>query len=859
MRKLVSSIFATVLFVPATAIAANPPPPSGPHPRLFLTPDVLTAATANAQKAGTAAAALVKRCQETIASPQYYTTRGGADGDNWPGAAVACAFAWVTTKNQSFLTQAITYWNTALDDDQTKGDRLGCIVGASTDASTLTIRHDTGYPIRWYGPYMALTYDWLHDAPGVDAALLSHSRACFKAWIDYYTASGYMRDVAGANYGAGYVAAKTLIAIAEAGEDGATSDAYWTAALDEVFAKTLVGKGLVGSTTPVGTPAGPIVGGDWPEGWQYGPLSVLEYAFATRAVEQAGAPQPEMDAWASDLVLNYLYALTPARDSFYSDGDLDSAVIYPGPNGRLLRASFAASKDTKTVGYARSLIDTQKPGAGDHPLEAIAEVLAAAASPVDFYATPAPLYYLARGTRTLHARSAWDAGAFWGVFVSSPHIVPDHNHVDAGNFVLSRGKDHLIVDPSSYGSRTTLTSNAPTVNADVVQGNYKPSQTAWSAAELLWARGTESGVAAARGDHAKAYNYASTKSDIPYAVRDWVFLPEGEIAIIDRVRSNNAGEWTRLNFHTTAQLTLTGNVTTATVGTSQVAIHTVALSGGTPAVADVPEAPDCYDGTCTGGRFATYAYSVQIPGPKALAVHVIDALAQGEAPATVGSINAAPYDAAGANAAVVGAAVWRSSKQTYVLASSAQDGAAGTELAYTLPGQAPARHVVFDAPEDASGSSDIAATAANGNCGVRITAGAAHKGRPLVFQVAAAADGCAVVDEVAVVPSSTPIDAGAGTGGAAGTGGSAGSGGSTGTGGAGGGSGGVSSGGAAGTAGVTPSGGAGGAAAAPAGNADTTSSGCHCASAPGGASALRFALPFAAALLLVLRRRERRG
>src|ERR1043165_3994402 len=164
-----------------------------------------------------------------------------------------------------------------------RGDGAGCVVGASNDAATKTVRHDTGYPMRWYAPFLALTYDWLHDAPGVDAGLLSHTRFCFKAWVDYYTSDGYMHDVPGANYGAGYVAGKTLIAVAEAGEDGATSDGYWTAAVDEVFGKMLVGKGLAGSKGAVGSPAGVMVGGGWAEGWQYGPLSGPESALAARA------------------------------------------------------------------------------------------------------------------------------------------------------------------------------------------------------------------------------------------------------------------------------------------------------------------------------------------------------------------------------------------------------------------------------------------------------------------------------------------------------------------------------------------------------------------------------------------------
>src|ERR1043165_3407868 len=59
------------ILAPAAALAA-PAPPSSPHPRLYLTADMLTALKADAMKAGTTAAALVKRCDETIASPQDY-------------------------------------------------------------------------------------------------------------------------------------------------------------------------------------------------------------------------------------------------------------------------------------------------------------------------------------------------------------------------------------------------------------------------------------------------------------------------------------------------------------------------------------------------------------------------------------------------------------------------------------------------------------------------------------------------------------------------------------------------------------------------------------------------------------------
>src|SRR5262245_28977937 len=77
--------------------------PTGPHPRLFMTPANVTAFAKNAASSGTAAAALVAACQDTIDNPQDYATRGGSDGDYWPGSAVRCAFAYMATQDAKYL------------------------------------------------------------------------------------------------------------------------------------------------------------------------------------------------------------------------------------------------------------------------------------------------------------------------------------------------------------------------------------------------------------------------------------------------------------------------------------------------------------------------------------------------------------------------------------------------------------------------------------------------------------------------------------------------------------------------------------------------------------------------------------
>src|SRR4029079_11782737 len=102
------------------------------------------------------------------------------------------------------------------------------------------------------------------------------------------------------------------------------------------------------------------------------------------------------------------------------------------------------------------------------------------------------------------------------------------------------------------------------------------------------------------------------------------------------------------------------------------------------------------------------------PGPWAVAVHVIDGLGTGES-AQVGSLNDDNFDPAPKqNAGVIGAALYRASKQSYVVASAAQDGAPANPMTYGVPGGSAGRHIVYDAPEAGDGTSAVSAAATSG-------------------------------------------------------------------------------------------------------------------------------------------------
>jgi len=738
---------AVLLALTGTSVAsAAPPAPKGPHPRLFLGATTLKTMKAKAVFFDTAARRAIDVCVGATSNPASIA-KSGYQGDTWAFTLSSCALAYQLTGAKQHAETGVKLWKAILGDRHAIGDGEACVAGASEAQAIASIKRDSGYAIRFIGPHTALAYDWLHDAPGVDEALRAQSRACFKSWLEWYAKSGYLAAAPGSNYHAGFVAAKSLIAVAEGGEDGATSDKLWTEAVDDLMGKQIVGKGL--------SPKGALQGGDWAEGWQYGPLSAIHYALAARALEEQGAKLPEMHQWASDLTLRFVYGLTPTMDATWVGGDSESLTPYIAPNTRVLTATLAGPGSEQAAGWATFLRGKLGKEKDLSPVfDALTEARTATA--VDPHGK-LPLWYVAKGTRNVYARSSFARDAFWAVFSSAPHVVPDHQHNDATNFVLSRGADHLVVDPSPYGSLSSLTSNAIAVDSPIAIPAYRPSQTSFSQAELAFVRGTKGGVVAARSDFAKAFNFADKPSDVPFARRDWVFTPEGEIVTLDRTRTDAIARKTYLRFRTPAKLTLSGKVASGKVGTSLLAIHQVKVSGGTAAIKSYPAHDSCDSkmrGGCTHARFAVDEYSLEIPGPRALAIHALDALGVGESPAEVTSLNDAPIDVPPQNDGVLGAAVRRGNMTTYVVASSANDGVTGATMTYGVPGGTSSRHVVFDAPADAAGKSKVVVTASGGRCLVTITPGGSFLGLPLMFSVSSAAEGCKATDEPDAPPGS---------------------------------------------------------------------------------------------------------
>ncbi len=699
--------FVLVLLLSASALAhAAPPEPSGPHPRMLLDAPLKAAWKAQASAERGPVIGAIKLCTEAHDTPEH--DNAVYQGSEWAKVLQACLVAWAATEKPDHAATAIKYFTALLDDLDKVGDKRG-----GDKAAT----RDSGYAIRNLGPYTALAYDWLHGAPGMTPALLQRARQRWAAWLTWYRDSGYRARVAGSNYQSGFLAAATLIAIAQGGEASEENGPKtWAFVADELWGKDMAGA-LAGG--------GILEGGDWPEGWQYGPLAIAHYALAARVARAAGISVEGIDTWLASVLRRHIYALSPG-DRVYAGQDTEEEQANLAPHVLTLDAIALGDARPEDKAWAKGELSRLKLVDRDFLLyDALAGV---GAQPAIVPRDKWPTWYASAATGTVYARTRWDAKAVWFVAECQRSLDVDHRQPKAGNFVLSRGVDDAIVDPSPYGSVSTLTSNAPTVASAQLPKDYIPSQGAWSEkVSWDWATQTRSGVVAVRCDYSDAYRFQSRKSDVPDAIRDLVLLPstsgtDAVLLVVDRASTEAADRPMNLRFRVAGGLALDPKSGRAekTIGATRLVIASIARTGGQPSIGRTA-IKDCFKdttakGRCDASRFETSDFRIELPGPEPRAVHAIS-VTDPTTPLTTTPLSGdgwAGTQITGVRDAVV---VWPTTP--------------GTAFRYTAP---TGTHVILDGPASAA----ISAKPSGTGCTVEVTAGGAMSGRPAVFSLGAA-------------------------------------------------------------------------------------------------------------------------
>lgn len=593
----------------ATSVAhAAPPEPTGQHPRILLDDKLRATWRAALHEERGPLIGSVILCEEDGEQKHEGALYMGAE---WAKMLQACLVAWAATDKAEYAASAIRYFTALIDDLDKIGD------GKGGDRAAI---RDSGYAIRNLGPYTAVAYDWLHDLPAMTPALRARARQRWAAWIAAYKERGYHPRDPGSNYHAGFLLAATMIAIAQGGEAAEHSGAaLWRWVADELWGKDMV-KALAAG--------GVLDGGDWNEGWQYGPLSVAEYALAARVARAHGIPVRGTESWLASLLRRHVYALTPT-DRLWAGGDFDSEEIHMSPQAMALTAVALGDARPQDKQWAKGELSRLKLTDKDWLLyDALATI---GERPVSVPRDAWPTWYTASGSATLYARSNWDPRAIWFVATCAKTNLLDHRGPSAGNFALSRGGADLVVDPSPYGSLSTLTGNAPTVLSKHLPANYVPSQGAWGEdIAWRWTLKTRSGVVAARCDYTDAYRFQDRKTDVAEALRDFVLLPSSDgrdasLVIVDRATTGEAERKMYLRFRVPGELSLDHGTGTLSVKDARLAISgTHGPSIGRTAL------KDCFQegtkrGNCDAARFPVTDYRVEIPGPAPRAVHVLEA------------------------------------------------------------------------------------------------------------------------------------------------------------------------------------------------------------------------------------------
>jgi hypothetical protein len=717
--------------------AAQPDIPTTPHPRLLLDDTLKASWKKLATQADSPVARAVDRCKQITENPKDFT-RDLYMGLDWAGYLQNCLIAWAATGNKTYADTAMVYFTAQLDDLAIVGDGKG---------GNQAAWRDSGYAIRAMGPYTALAYDWLHDHPKMTEPLKARARERFESWLTWYLANGYRARSPSTNYHAGYLIAATFIAIAQNNEAGKYGNDLWRFVRDEIWGRDM--KAAM-------APGGVLDGGDWGEGWQYAPLSVAEYSVAARAMTQAGYKPVGIHTWLDSVLMRHVYALSPGA-GLYAGGDTQVETPNVPPSLLTLSAVVLGDASPDHQAWAAHEIQRLKLSEDDMAKQFALYAALAAANPVKPEPVPReswPTYYIAHGTGVLYTRTHWTADSVWTVLQCNKTIDVDHVHPNAGNIVMSRGADDILVDPSPYGTLSTLTSNAPTVESAQLPADYKPSQAWWSLKTgFKWGYQTASGIVTARCDYADQYKFQDNPSDVPAAMRDVVVFPwdKGQNAVaivVDRAASGDAKRGLWLRFRSTAQLVAGGNGAAGDHGGSSISIRTLWATGG-KGVARPQKHGDCFKGATRGGcdipRFDIDEWFMVVPGPTMEAAHAIDL---------------APYKEREPAPTVekqglVNVVTAKRGDRTFVVAV----GGAGRSITYRA---AAGTHAVLDAPTDSS----VSAVADKAGCAVTVggSGGTMVSGPTAIFtldaQCVVTADGVMATPVAGPSPDG-PVDGGA--------------------------------------------------------------------------------------------------
>jgi hypothetical protein len=538
------------------------------HPRILFVAPRVARLKANA-KAGTPLWKKVeRRCQVFMDSDQS----GGYLGLQWGEAIGNLTTCFYATGEERYRERAVFYVRALLNDKQRVGDGEG---------GEAIVRGNSGYPIRSFGLYAALAFDWLHDAPGMEELrpLILQRLA---AWLEWYDKGGYLNDSPYSNYFWGYFASLAMAGLATQGE--APQAEEW---LERTHA-------LLDRKVVPGFQAR-LKGGEWAEGWQYGQLVAMEVALLVDGFRTAtGADYARSFSWLGEIVDAALYRTHPDNSSWYGNGTQHKRP--PPPDGMALASALLVleQSDKPAAERARFILRELFPPLGNERIwfALVADDPAGAAvDPRD----PKRLSYHLAGPGQTFLRSGWGTDAVWVSFQAGARVAIDHQHNDQGHFEIWRGADALAGDFGTQEAYATINHNSILIDDGKAVLNYPPNQGVWARSSKTVGWNDRGDVAVVVGDLADAWapkcvERGCSERSVKRAMRTLVYLRPDAVVIDDDIELASDGYGATWAVHVKAAPEIKGARASALVGGSR--LDVVALAGGVPRAVAEPTTQD---------------------------------------------------------------------------------------------------------------------------------------------------------------------------------------------------------------------------------------------------------------------------
>lgn len=540
---------------------ANWPPPSGPHPRLYLTSDVMVALQKKATASDPDWLDLKARADLllTYSIPAY-------DRYAWPPLSIPYSYQgsqWLEAAQVLGLAYKVT-GNTVY------AAKLKDLIDVINAAGTTPVTVDSGFPSRTVPFAMALMYDWLYDyldAPTKAAMIttINSYYASYVAGVGWYMGSNPAYD----NYFGGHLLGFGTCALATYG-DNATAPAM----LADIRLKW-------DNNIPAAFDSGGFSGGSTLESFNYGPshfIRLLQFAIAL----QTATGEDIYSSYGAKIARNLLYNLKPNRWQSTDEGDFPGTFVgIMSSNLPVVLSAFTSGVEAEWMTHFYSNLASTPYAEANNTVQRadyFTRFLFKIPRQTTDYRNTEPTHFRSLGDEHFYMRSDWTDNAVWASYMAGNIRWVGHAQNSAGHISIQRGGDYLLVNSGQWKGADGLTGSPRNFNtasqwtntlyftdggdylySGGLVGAYAGGQMSlFPDANRVLAYSATEAYTYAKADHTNAYDVRISsrnpeKRSLRHFYRSFVYLNPGTFIIYDRVRSLKPEHVKKLRWHLNKQ------------------------------------------------------------------------------------------------------------------------------------------------------------------------------------------------------------------------------------------------------------------------------------------------------------------